>query len=148
MVGWLFHFSTSFTFLSYNLYISKWHNEEFLFWLSRLKTQHCLCEDAGSIPGLAPCVKAAWIQCCHGCGVDPSCSSNLIPGLETFICRWCNCEKKKKKKENNIMIGSVSLRMIINPRKKGREEGRTWGKEASFSWGPWEWLDVLSSPSG
>ena len=40
-------------------------------WLSRLKTQHCLSEDAGLIPGLTQQVKdlallqaVAWIQCC------------------------------------------------------------------------------------
>ena len=30
---------------------------EFPLWLSRLKTQHCLCEDAGSIPYLHQWVK-------------------------------------------------------------------------------------------
>ena len=28
---------------------------EFLLWLSGLRTQHHVCEDAGSIPGLAQC---------------------------------------------------------------------------------------------
>ena len=55
---------------------------EFLLWLSGLRTQHCLCEDAGSIPGLTQCVKdlvllqaapefadVTWIRCCHGCGI-------------------------------------------------------------------------------
>ena len=27
--------------------------QEFLLWLSRLRTRHCLLEDAGSSPGLA-----------------------------------------------------------------------------------------------
>ena len=30
---------------------------EFLLWLSRLSTRHCLCEDAGLIPGLSQQVK-------------------------------------------------------------------------------------------
>ena len=30
---------------------------EFLLWLSGLKTQHCLCEDESSIPGLIQWVK-------------------------------------------------------------------------------------------
>ena len=29
----------------------------FLLWLNGLGTQHCLCEDVGLIPGLAPWVK-------------------------------------------------------------------------------------------
>ena len=32
-------------------------NEELLLWLSLLRTQHSVCEDVGSIPGLTQWVK-------------------------------------------------------------------------------------------
>ena len=32
-------------------------SEEFPLWLRGLRTHCCLCEDVGSIPGLAQCVK-------------------------------------------------------------------------------------------
>ena len=56
--------------------------EEFLLWLSELKTLHSLREDVGLIPGLAHWVEdlaflqaavqvtdVAWIWCGCGCGV-------------------------------------------------------------------------------
>ena len=58
----------------------KWKDLEFLLWLSWFKTRLSVCEDAGSLPGLAPWVKdlaslhavaqfadAAQIRCCCGC---------------------------------------------------------------------------------
>ena len=39
------------------------------------------------------------IQCCCGCGVGPSCVSNLTPSPETSIYCRCGHKKKKKKKE-------------------------------------------------
>ena len=33
--------------------------EEFPLWVSGFRTRHSVCEDAGSIPGLAPWVKDA-----------------------------------------------------------------------------------------
>ena len=60
-------------------------------------------EDAGSIPDLAQRMKdlellqvvsevtdAAWIPCCHGCGVGHSRSSDLTLSLGTSICRRCS----------------------------------------------------------
>ena len=44
--------------------------QEFLLWLSGLKTHSSVCEDAGSISGLTQWAKdLAWIWCCRGCGV-------------------------------------------------------------------------------
>ena len=39
-------------------------------WLSRLRNEHCLCEDVGSIPGLTPWVK------------DLALPGKLWPGLQ------------------------------------------------------------------
>ena len=76
--------------------------------------QRGLCKDADSIPGLTQWVKdptslqaaaqvtdAAWIQRCYGCGVGCNCSSDLSPGLGTFI---CHRHGRKKKKKNCINV--------------------------------------------
>ena len=72
---------------------------EFLLWLSELRTRCCLCEDAGSSPGLVQwandlallqaaewVIDVAWVQCYCDCGV----------GLGTSICHRCSRKKKKK----------------------------------------------------
>ena len=82
-------------------------------WLSGLRTQHSIREDAGSIPGLSqrlkdlalPCVVVlqvtdvapSWRGC--GCGIGSSCSSNWTPSLAMSICCRCAVKRKKKKKE-------------------------------------------------
>ena len=74
-------------------------------------------EDAGSIPGLTPCIQdsalpqavvkvanAAWIGCgcgCGiggGCGVGGSCGSSVTPSLGTSTGLGCGATKKTNKK--------------------------------------------------
>ena len=87
---------------------------EFPLWLSGLRPQHGLCEDAGSIPRLPQWVKdptlpqaAAQIWCGCGCGIGLSYSSNSIPAqelphaTEVAIKRW-----GKKKVSRLIVAGS------------------------------------------
>ena len=91
---------------------------EFLLWLSGLRTRHGVCEDAGSIPGLAQWLRI-WhcrkLQCrsqmrltsCVAVAVEQACSSNSTSSPRTSICwRW---ERKKKRREG---------------RKEGRKEKR------------------------
>ena len=97
-------------------------------WLSRLRTQHSICEDAGLIPGLAQRVKdlallqaavlvadVVHIQCCCGCGCDIglSCSSDKIPSLGTSICGRCGPKNKKKKKR--ITRDSLKAILVLRP---------------------------------
>ena len=45
-----------------------WQKLEFLLWLSKVRTQHSIFDDADLIPGLAQWVKALALL---RCGVDP-----------------------------------------------------------------------------
>ena len=72
-------------------------NMEFPLWFSRLRTQYCLCEDAGSIPGLTQWVRdlvllQAVVQVC-------SCSTDSTPGPRTSICHRYGHKKKRKKEK-------------------------------------------------
>ena len=87
--------------------VNRIKKDEFLLWLSRLRTQHCVCEDAGLIPGLTQWIKdLVYRAVVYAC----SCSSNLTPNLATSICLRHNYKRKKKEREKE--------------RKKGRKEGR------------------------
>ena len=65
-------------YVNYNkmvLRIKSFQFQEFPLWLSELRTQHSVHEDAGLIPGLAPWVKEPMlpqaVALSHGCVSDP-----------------------------------------------------------------------------
>ena len=83
-------------------------------WLSRLRIQHSISEDAGLTPSLTQWVKdpvlpqaamqvtdAAQILGCCGYDVGPNYSFHSAPGLGTSICYGCSHKKKKKQKQTN-----------------------------------------------
>ena len=92
---------------------------EFPLWLSGLRTQGCLCKDAGSISGLPQWVgDPAWSQAtswvaeaarvwwCLGWGIalSCSCSSNSTPGPGTSTCRRCSPKNEKIEKKKKACI--------------------------------------------
>ena len=92
---------------SHNFWIKEF-TQEFLLWLSGLRTQHSVHEDLCSIPGLFQWVKdlrlpqsaayiadVAWIQYCCGCGVGWL--LQFWFSLRTSMCHRCGPKKKKKR---------------------------------------------------
>ena len=92
---------------------------EFPFWLSTFRAQHYICEDACSISGLAQRVKdllvpqvamqvadAAWIHCCHCCGVGQQLhlQINPWPGKFHMSQTYANIKIKIKKLIDHICI--------------------------------------------
>ena len=69
---------------------------EFLLWLSGLKTQHSVCEDTGLTPDLTHWVK---IWCCHKLS-------------KTSIRLRFSCCKKRKKKKKTPKLRNVSWRFF------------------------------------
>ena len=71
----------------------------------RVKMQHSVCEDSGSIPDLAQLVKdLALLQAAAEAG---SCSSDSTPSRRTSICLRCDLKEKKKKKKRRLQRNRV-----------------------------------------
>ena len=81
-------------------------------------------EDSSLLPALVQWVKepallqatlqvmdAAWIQCCSGCGMSLSYSSNLTPSQGTSVCHRCSHKKREKKKMQSAtsILGSRTV---------------------------------------
>ena len=93
------------------------YGQEFPSWLSRLKTQHSICEDTSLIPGLAQWVKdavlpqaikevedAAQIWHCRGCGASQQLAQEL-PYYEGVA---------EKRKKHTYRQKHTSIFMITN----------------------------------
>ena len=87
-------------------------------WLSGLKAQRCLCEDAGWIPGLTQWVKdlalpqaaawvadAAWVQSCHGCAV--AAAAPIRPLAQELPYAAGTATKSKRTKERKKASGEA-----------------------------------------
>ena len=59
----------------------RWWVLEFLLWLSGLRTQQSVCEDAGSILTLLSGLR---IRSCRDCGIGHRCASDLV-----LLWLWC-----------------------------------------------------------
>ena len=101
---------------------------EFPLWLSRLRTQCCLSEDMGLIPGLAQWVKDPGIAvncgvghrcslnwCCRGYGIGFSCNFDLTPGLGIYVCCWCGPKKERKRERERYQRANFLLPSSLPP---------------------------------